>query len=216
MATLATYIAGLCDHSDALVPGERGVLLCVALDQRVAKIILDYAEASFERSPILKQLIASRTADALELTNGITLEVRPASFRKLRGPTYVAVIADELAFWYVDAAYANPDVEILNAVEPGLATTGGPLILASSPHARRGVLWEVFKRHYGAGGDPLILVAHGASRTLNPHDDRTEDYPRQGWIAGARQAARQCEPSLQDLGFGRKRVPINKTAEQEA
>ena len=59
-------------------------------------------------------------------------------------------------------------VEILNAVEPGLATTGGPLILASSPHARRGVLWEVFKRHYGAGGDPLILVAHGATRILNP------------------------------------------------
>ena len=99
---------------------------------------------------------------------GITLEIRPASFRKLRGPTYIAVIADELAFWYVDAAYANPDVEILNAVEPGLATTGGPLILASSPHARRGALWDVFKRHYGAGGDPLILVAHGATRTLNP------------------------------------------------
>ena len=113
VAALATYIAGLCDHSDALVPGERGVLLCVALDQRVAKIILDYAEACFERSLILKQLIASRTADALELTNGITLEVRPASFRKLRGPTYIAVIADELAFWYVDAAYANPDVEPL-------------------------------------------------------------------------------------------------------
>ena len=73
MATLATYIAGLCDHTDALVPGERGVLLCVALDQRVAKIILDYAEASFERSPILRQLIAGRTADALELTNGISL-----------------------------------------------------------------------------------------------------------------------------------------------
>src|SRR6516165_7008811 len=95
MATLACYLAGLCEHTDALVPGERGVLLCVALDQRVAKIVLDYAEASFERSPILKQLIASRTADALELTNGITLEVRPASFRKLRGPTHVAVIADE-------------------------------------------------------------------------------------------------------------------------
>ena len=34
--------------------------------------------------------------------------------------------------------HANPDVEILNAVEPGLATTGGPpLILASSPARRR-------------------------------------------------------------------------------
>src|SRR6476620_7169410 len=126
MATLATYVAGLCDHRDALVPGERGVLLCVALDQRVAKIILDYAEACFERSPILKQLILHRSADALELTNGITLEGRPASCRKLRGATYIAVIADELAFWYVDTAYPNPDVEILNAAEPGLATTGGP------------------------------------------------------------------------------------------
>src|SRR5262245_32166482 len=168
MATFATYIAALCDHSDALVPGERGVLLCVALDQRVAKIILDYAQASFERSPILKQLIANRTQDALELTNGITLEVRPASFRKLRGPTYVAVIADELAFWYTDSAFANPDVEILNAVEPCLATTGAPLTLASSRHARRGVLWDVFKRHYGADGDPLTLVAHGPSMLFNP------------------------------------------------
>jgi hypothetical protein len=167
-STLATYIAGLCDHSHALAPGERGVLLCVALDQRVAKIILDYAQACFERSPILKQLIANRTADTLELTNGISLEVRPASFRKLRGPTYIAVIADELAFWYEDAAYANPDVEILNAVGPGLATTGGPLILASSPHARRGALWDVFRRHYGPAGDPLILVAHGPTRMLNP------------------------------------------------
>jgi hypothetical protein len=59
----------------------------------LAKIILDYAEACFERSPILKQLIVNRTADALELANGITLEVRPASFRKLRGPTYIAVVA---------------------------------------------------------------------------------------------------------------------------
>jgi len=133
MAALATYIAALCDHFDALVPGEHGVLLCVALDQRVAKIILDYAQASFERSPILKQLIANRTQDALELTNGITLEVRPASFRKLRGPTYVAVIADELAFWYTDSAFANPDVEILNAVEPGLATT---VARSSSPPRR--------------------------------------------------------------------------------
>jgi hypothetical protein len=30
------------------------------------------------------------------------------------------------------------------------------------------VLWDVFRRHYGAGGDPLILVAHGTSRSLNP------------------------------------------------
>jgi hypothetical protein len=168
MATIACYVAGLCDHSDALAPGERGILLCVALDQRVAKIILDYAQALFERSLILAQLVVGRTSDAIELSNGISIEVRPASFRKLRGPTYIGVCVDECAYFYVDTAYANPDIEILNAVEPGLATTGGPLLLASSPHARRGVLWNVYKHHYGADGDPLTLVAHGASRTFNP------------------------------------------------
>jgi hypothetical protein len=167
MSILAAYIAGLCDHTDALAPGEKGVLLCIALDQRVAKIILDYGQALFERSPILRQLIANRTADALELTNRISLEVRPISFRRLRGPTYVAVIADELAFWFTEASYANPDIEILNAVTPGLATTHGPLILASSPYAKSGVLWETYRKHFGRH-DASTLVAHGPSRTFNP------------------------------------------------
>ena len=42
------------------------------------------------------------------------------------------------------------------------------MIGISSPYARRGVLWETFKRLYGAGGDPAILVAKGASRDFNP------------------------------------------------
>jgi hypothetical protein len=166
MATLAAYIAGLCSHD--LVPGERGVLLCIAPDQRQAAITLDYATAAFECSPILRQLTANRTADALELTNGIVIEVRAASFRRLRGPTYIAVIADEAAFWFSDEFSANADTEILGACRPGLATTGGPLIIASSPYARRGVLWEAHRRHYGPDGDPLILVAQGASRDFNP------------------------------------------------
>jgi len=166
MATLAVYIAALCKHP--LACGERGVLLCIAPDQRQAAITLDYATAAFEQSPILKQLIANRNADTLELTNGITIEVRAASFRRLRGPTYIAVIADEAAFWYSDEFSSNADTEILNAVRPGLATTGGPLIIASSPYAKRGVLWETYRRHYGKDGDPLILVAQGTSRDFNP------------------------------------------------
>jgi hypothetical protein len=47
-------------------------------------------------------------------------------------------------------------------------TTGGPLIIASSPYARRGVIWEMHKRHFGAAGDPLIMVAQGTSREFNP------------------------------------------------
>jgi hypothetical protein len=122
----------------------------------------------FDQSPILKQLLASRSNDALTLSNGVSIEVRASSFRRLRGPTYIAIIADEASFWYSDEFSANADSEILNSVRPGMATTGGPLILASSPYARRGVLYETHKQHYGNHGDPLILVAQGASRQFNP------------------------------------------------
>ena len=63
---------------------------------------------------------------------------------------------------------ANPDVEILNAVRPALATTQGPLIAISSPYARRGALWDTYKKHFGPEGDPSILVAQGATRDFNP------------------------------------------------
>jgi hypothetical protein len=166
MATLAAYLAGLCKHQ--LVRGERGVLLAIAPDSRQAGIVLEYAEAAFEQSPILKQLIANRTTDTLELKTGISIEVRAASFRRLRGPTYVGVIADEAAFWYSDEFSANADAEILNAVRPGLSTTNGLLCIVSSPYAKKGVLWELHRRHYGPQGDAAILVARGTSRDFNP------------------------------------------------
>jgi len=165
-ALLATYIAGFCEHT--LVPGERGVLLVIAPDQRQASIILDYAAAFFEASPLLSSQVVGRTGDAIELRNGITIEVRAASFRRLRGPTYVAVIADEAAYWYADdGASLNPDAEILNAVRPGLGTTGGMLIVASSPYARRGVLWDLYRTNYGPRGSDSVLVCHGTTRDFN-------------------------------------------------
>jgi hypothetical protein len=165
LATLATYIAALCEHR--LSPGEVGVLLCIAPDQRQAAICLEYANAALAQSPLLRQLIVRRTADTIELSNHVRIEVRASNFRRLRGPTYIAVLADEAAFWLSDEVSSNPDIEIINAVRPGLATTGGPLIIASSPYARRGLLWAVYRQHFGLAGDPLILVAQGATRVFN-------------------------------------------------
>ena len=100
------HLAGLCQHP-SLVRGERGVLLCVAADQRQADVILDYADASFRASPVLSQLIEARTQRELRLNNGIDIEVRAADYRRLRGLTLIAVIADEVAFWSSDYS-ANP------------------------------------------------------------------------------------------------------------
>jgi hypothetical protein len=167
MATLAVYLAGLCDYSDVLVRGEKGLVLLIAPDVRQARVLLEYAQGTLESTPMLSQLIADRKREELTLTTGITLEVRSASFRRIRGATCVAVLADECAFWKSEDS-ANPDVEILNAARPSLATTGGPLIAISSPHARRGALWDAYRKHHGPDGDPAILVAQGTSREFNP------------------------------------------------
>ena len=167
MAVLAIYLAGLCDYQHRLAAGEVGTVLLIAPDKKQAKVLLDYAEGTLKSTPILKQLILSRTAETLTLKTGITLEVRSASFRRIRGVTCVAVLADECAFWLSDES-ANPDVEILNAARPALATTQGPLIAISSPYARRGALWETYRKHFKPDGDPTILVAQGATRDFNP------------------------------------------------
>jgi hypothetical protein len=165
MAILACYIAGLCKHP--LVRGETGILLCCAPDQRQAKILLEYCRATLEASAMLRSLVKNCIADEIELAGGVAIEVRSAHFRRLRGPSYIGIIVDESAFLMTDESYANPDSEILSALRPGLSTTGGPLILASSPYSKRGELWTIYKDHFGPDGDPRILVAQGASRDFN-------------------------------------------------
>jgi hypothetical protein len=168
MSVLVTYLAACCDYRDVLSRGERGLVLCLSADLRQARITVDHVAANFEQSPILAQLVTSRTADTIELSNKITVEVRGASFRRLRGITAVAIIGSEIAFWFDDETSSNPADEILAAVRPALSTTGGPLLLISTCYRKSGTLWELFDKHYGPKGSPSILVAKGTTRDFNP------------------------------------------------
>jgi hypothetical protein len=167
VAPFAVYLAACVDWSAVLAPGERGIGLVIAPDQRQARIQFDYISAVFDSSPILSALVVNRTADTIELVTGISIQVRAANFRHLRGATLIFVLGTEAAFWY-DESGANSDADILAAVRPGLATTGGPLILFTTPHARSGEVWKMTEAHYGAKGDPSILVVRGTSRDFNP------------------------------------------------
>jgi hypothetical protein len=167
MSVLAGYLTALVDYSGVLAPGERGRLPFLAQNVRQAAVAFGYASAIFADVPLFSGLVTNQTADTISLATGIDLEIRAASYRGIRGITAVGAIADEVAFWH-DSESANADSEILNAVRPALATTGGMLVGISSPHARRGALYDTHRQHYGPNGDPLILVAQGASRTFNP------------------------------------------------
>jgi len=166
--TLAAYLAGLVDHTDALAPGERGTLPILAATARQAGKAFRDVTSIIALSPLLStKLQGEPTSDTLRLSTGIDIEVRPTNFRSIRSITAVAAVCDEIAFWSIDGA-ANPDAEVLAALRPALATTQGPLICISSPYAKRGEVYSNFKRDYGPTGDTAILIAKGASRTFNP------------------------------------------------
>ena len=168
VSVFLAWIAALNDHRAQLAPGETGVALLISRDQRVAKIVLNYLEGILGQSEQMKQLIVNRTADSIELSNEVSIEVRPASYKTLRGPTYIIVVADEVAQFFTSVDFANPDQEILAAVRPGLMTTRGPLCLVSSTYAKHGVLFDSYKRYYGPNGPNDVLVAYGTSRDSNP------------------------------------------------
>src|SRR5262249_19693304 len=149
-----------------LAPGERGTLPIIAADRQQARNVFGYVGGLLEGCPLLAQMIVNRTAEAIELTNGVRLEVHTASFRAVRGYTVVGAVLDEVAFWRADDS-ANPDKEILTALRPAMATVPGALLLAiSSPYSRRGVLWDAYRRHYGQDGD--VLVWQAPTRAMNP------------------------------------------------
>jgi hypothetical protein len=166
MAVLGAYLAACCDHRSVLAPGERGVLPIMAASTLQAAQAFNFVTGVFGTAPNLKGLVDGQTSDTLSLTTGIDIQVRPASYRTIRGITAIAAIGDEIAFWRSDDS-ANPDKEILKALRPSLATTGGLLACISSPHAKRGELYATFKRQFRPEGHPLILVAKAASRVMN-------------------------------------------------
>lgn len=164
-AFVAVFCA--CFRTYRLAPGERGVFMVLAADRRQARVVKRYISGLLDSVPMLAGLVVKETKEAIELGNGITIEIHTASFRAVRGYTVVGAICDEAAFWAVDDS-ANPDAEILAALRPAMATVPGAVLLViSSPYSRRGELWKAYREHYGKDGDD-VLVWKADTRTMNP------------------------------------------------
>jgi len=165
-ALVAVYLAAFRSYEAVLAPGEHGTLPIIAADRRQARTVMRYVVGLLEGCPMLARMITGRTAESVTLASRVTIEVHTASFRAVRGYTVVAAVLDEVAFWRSEDS-ANPDVEIVGALRPAMATVPGALLLAiSSPYARRGVLWQAYRDHYGKHGP--VLVWQAPSQFMNP------------------------------------------------
>jgi hypothetical protein len=167
LALVAVFLAAFFDYRPFLSPGERGTILIIAADRKQARVILRYISALLKGVPMLARLISREWAEGFDLSNSVSIEVATSSFRSVRGYTIVAGLLDELAFWSTEDS-AEPDYEVLNALRPGMSTIPNAMLLcASSPYAKRGVLYEAHRKHFARDHDP-ILVWQAATREMNP------------------------------------------------
>jgi hypothetical protein len=167
LAVIAVFLACFKDWKPYLGPGEVGTIMIIAKDRAQARSIKRFISGLLRETPMLAPMLEEETAEAIRLRNRVVIEIHTASYRSTRGYTIIAALLDELAIWDTDETSAEPDVEVINAIKPGMATIPGSMLLcASSPHARCGVLWEAHRKHFGQDGDP-VLVWQAPTRAMN-------------------------------------------------
>jgi hypothetical protein len=151
---------------EAAQRGERGVYVpLIAQDARGAqRALFGYVREALDL-PLLRPELVRDTTDALELRGGVTVAVYPCRPAAIRGIRAAAVIIDELAFFVATDGRAT-DTEMLRAARSRVATTGGRILILSSPYAQRGALWDLHRRHYGQ--DTAVLVWQASAPEMNP------------------------------------------------
>jgi hypothetical protein len=169
--SIATNIAVNFDpRRSKLRPGEKAVVMLLAVDRAQAGVAFSYIRGYFEEVPALAKLVEHVGDDSIELRNRVVIEVHTNSYRSVRGRSLLCVICDEVAFWRSEDS-ASPDLETAGAVQPGLARIrGSMLILISTAHKRSGLLYQKWRDAYGRN-DPDILVVKGTTLQFNPTFD---------------------------------------------
>ena len=102
----------------------------------------------------------------MTLTSGVVVASYPCRPAAVRGLRACVVVIDELAF-FVATDGRPTDREMLRVARGRVATTGGKVIVLSSPYAETGALWELHRRHYGRE-DSLTLIWQASAPDMNP------------------------------------------------
>ena len=144
-----------------------GVVPIFSPTKKQSRIVRGYLRACFD-TPLLRQEVKDETKEGFLLRNGNLIEILSGDYRTARGYTLLAAIVDEIAFFGIDDdAKVKSDTELVRAIQPSLATTGGRLIAISSPYARKGWCFKTHEKNFGNNAG-RVLVVNCPSRTLNP------------------------------------------------
>jgi hypothetical protein len=205
-ALIAFYVACFRRGHVPRDPSGWAVVVVLAADREQAKVVLRYVAGLIEAAPMLAKMVHSRTAEAIHLRTGVSIEVHTANFRSIRGRTILAAICDEIAFWRSEES-ANPDKEIVNAIKPAMMTVpGGCLLLGPCPST------TCRPRPSGDPCDVAEIVAAVVARTgVVVTAKRRRPGPRRNHDRGGnphRRLARQSRDPAPGRSDGGRRWPM--------
>jgi len=163
------YDASIRDLRKHQRRGEVRYIILVAASLVQARALFRTVSDMFE-VPLLRAMVASKTQDEIELSNGSILRVVPCSERTTRGLAASTVLFEELAS-YIDTTGHQSGEAVYRALAPSVAQfrDQGRIIALSSPRGQRGVFFRLFgTATVRADGFSLNC----ASWDLNPMIDR--------------------------------------------
>lgn len=168
-AVIAAYSAALAGLESKLSAGETGLISVVSPTRKQGRIVRDYVRALFDAPMLAAEVVKERSQDAFQLRSGTRLEILASDFRSLRGYSQLAVVVDEIAFMGLeDSSKIRTDTQLVQSLQPALATTGGKLIAISSPYAKSGWAYQTYQKYYGNNSSRDILVWNASSKYMNP------------------------------------------------
>lgn len=158
----------------SMAPGEAAAGVIVAPDIRLARQALRYVAGAMHDSAALAGMVVADNVDSITIRRpgGELVEIAclPATRggSALRGRTLVGAVLDESAF-FRDADFVVNDEELFKAIAPRVVPDG-QVVIASTPWADAGLVYDTFTRNHA---HPVDAIAAHAPTTLLRDDDHT-------------------------------------------
>jgi hypothetical protein len=170
IALVGAYESVLAGRERRVSAGEIPMVGIISPTRFQSRIIFNYLRAVFRSAPILEREVQEerKSDQVFVLRNGVEIAVLTGSHQSARGFSLISCIVDEVAFFgLTEESKVKSDTELVRAVRPSLATTGGRLLCVGTPFKEAGYCWQTWKRAYGHD-ECEVLCWNAASTRMNP------------------------------------------------
>lgn len=144
LAWILAYESTLGGHESFKGEKQEIASFFVAQKLDIAQAALrDFVEPIIASSPITEKMIIDSNIKGIKLKNEHNILPAPPVIKNFRYYAIPVAVLDECAFWYKDADSANPDYEVIRAIEPAQGQfINRKMIGASTVWTKEGIIWE--------------------------------------------------------------------------